>query len=382
MVQKNLKILLLVTSAVILLFLIIPKNFLPNVHQKSSKNKNLYLLQNVAELIRDYYVETPNPTKTMKGAFRGLIGPLDPLSSYLDPQSANKYKTLSSTTFQEPGIVVLKKFGTYPVVIGIKDDSPAENAGIKVGDALSEMDGQPLLMLSMLETNLYLKNTEGGPANLKILRQEASEEMTVERKILQHTLFTYTQSQMTSGILKIHKLYPPCTDEVQKDVIITLKSQTQPLIIDMRNCHEGEIEEALDFTNLFLQTDEAGYLQDKEGKKENLSCLKEPVAQDLPLILWTNAATVGPAEVVAGLFKKFRRAQIIGIKTPGLVAKQEFFTLEDGSGLLLTSKIYYLPDGKEMWEKGIEPDEKIPEKEQSTEQYLEQTSKQIQKNNS
>jgi len=375
MAQKNLKVLLLTVFAVILLFFIIPKNFLPNVPQKSSKNKNLYLLQNVAELIRDYYVETPNPTKTMKGAFRGLIGPLDPLSSYLDPQSANKYKTLSSTIFKEPGIIVLKKFGTYPVVIGIKENSPAEKAGIEVGDAISEMDGQPLLMLSMLETNLYLKDTEGRPAKLKILRREASEEMNVEREILQDAPFTYTQSQTTSGILKIHKIYPPCTEQIQKDVISHLKSQTQALVIDLRNCHEGEIKEALNFVNLFLQTDKAGYLQDKEGKKDYLSCPKEPDTQDLPLILWTNAATIGPAEIVAGLLKEFQRAQIIGIKTPGLVAKQEFFTLEDGSGLLLTSKIYYFPDGKEMWEKGIEPDEKIPEKDQSTELYLKHTSK-------
>lgn len=374
MAEKNYKILLLTVIAVILILFIVPNNFLPNVTQKSSKNKNLYLLQNVAELIRDYYVETPNPTKTMKGAFRGLIGPLDPLSSYLDPQNVIKYKTLNSTTFKEPGIIVLKKFGTYPVVIGIKENSPAEKAGIEVGDALSEMDGQPLLMLSMLETNLYLIDTEGRPAKLKVLRREASEEMTVERKILQDTLFTYTQLQDTCGILKIHKIYPPCTDEVQKEVTSRLKSQTQPLIIDLRNCHEGEIGEALNFINLFLQTDKAGYLQDKQGKKEYLSCLKEPDAQNLPLILWTNAATIGPAEIVAGVLKEFQRAKIIGIKTPGLVAKQEFFTLEDGSGLLLTSKIYCLPDEREMWEKGIDPDEKIPEKDQSTERYLEHIS--------
>lgn len=373
MAKKNLKILFLLVSAVMLLFFIVPKNFLPNISQKNPKNKNLYLLQNVAELIRDYYVETPNPTKTMKGAFRGLIGPLDPLSSYLDPQNVNKYKTLGSTTFKEPGIIVLKKFGTYPVVIGIKENSPAEKAGIKVGDALSEMDGQPLLMLSMLETNLYLKDIEERPAKLKVLRKESSEEMSVDRKILQDTLFTYSRLQDTNGILKIHKIYPPCTDDVQRDVIGRLNAQSQPLIIDLRNCHEGEIEEAINFVNLFLRTDKAGYLQDKEGEKEFLSCLKEPEAQDLPIILWTNAATIGSAEIVAGVFKEFQRAQIIGLKTPGLAAKQEFFSLEDGSGLLLTSKIFYLPDGKEVWEKGIEPDEKISEKDQNTDLYLELT---------
>lgn len=379
MTKKNLNISLLAVFAVAVLLFIIPKNFLPNNYQKPSKNRNLYLLQSVAELIRDYYVETPNPTKTMKGAFRGLIGPLDPLSSYLDPQNTEKYKTLNSTIYKEPGIIVMKRFGTYPVVIGIIEGSPAEKAGIKIGDALSEMDGQPLLMLSMLETDLYLKDTEDRPAKLKILRRESSEEMTVDRKILHDTLFTYSKLQDTNGILKIHQMFPPCTDEIRKEVLNRLESQTQPLIIDLRNCHEGEIGEAIHFINLFLRADKAGYFQDKEGKKEYLSFPQEPVAQDLPLILWTNTATIGPAELVGGVLKEFQRVQIIGLKTPGLVAKQDFFTLEDGSGLLLTSKIFYLPDGKEMWEKGIEPDEKIPEGEQSSDLYLKLTSEHLQK---
>jgi carboxyl-terminal processing protease len=375
MAQKNLKILLVTVFTAILLFFFIPGKFQPSISQKSSKEKNLVLLRDVAELIRDFYVETPNPTKTMKGAFRGLIGPLDPLSSYLDPQSASKFKSLGSAKFMETGIVVFKKFGTYPVVIGVKEDSPAEKAGIKVGDALSEMDGQPLLMLSMLETNLYLKDTEEGSAKLKVLRRDTSDEMDVERKNLHDSPFTYKPLQNTNGILKIHHFFPPCTDMIKEELAIRMKSQKIPLIIDFRNCYEGEIREALHFTNLFLRTDNAGYFQDKDGAKEQLSCLEEPTAQDLPLILWTNSATIGPAEVVTGLLKEFHKAHIIGTKTPGLVAKQSFFPLEDGSGLLLTSGIFYLSDGKEMWQKGIAPDEKIEEKDPSTDLYLKNTYK-------
>ncbi len=375
MAQKNLKILLMTVLTAILLFFFIPRKFLPSISQKSSKDKNLILLRDVAELIRDFYVETPNPTNTMKGAFRGLIGPLDPLSSYLDPQSVNKFRSLGSTNFMETGIVVFKKFGTYPVVVGVKENSPAEKAGIKVGDALSEMDGQPLLMLSMLETNLYLKDAEEGSAKLKVLRQETSEEMDVERKPLHDAPFSYTPLKNTNGILKIHRFFPPCTDMIRAELASRLRSQKMPLIIDLRNCHEGVIQEALHFTNLFLRTNDVGYFQDKEGAKERLSCPEEPAAQELPLILWTNGATIGPAEVVTGVCKEFKKAHIIGTKTPGLVAKQSFFPLEDGSGLLLTSGIFYLSDGKEIWQKGIEPDEKIEEKDPGTDLYLKNTSK-------
>jgi C-terminal peptidase prc len=373
MANKNTRVFLLTLSIAILFFFFIPKKFLPSISQKSSSDKNLILLKGVADLIKDYYVEEPNALKTMKGAVRGLIGPLDPLSSYLDAPAVQKHRNLGSAGLKETGIVVYKNFGTYPVVIGIKENSPAADAGIKVGDTLSEMDGQPLLELSMQEANLYLKDTEEKPVNLKILRADNSEEMAIQRKILHDAPFTYTQHKNTSGILKIHSLLPPFSRLFRDKLLPSLKTKKEAFIIDLRNCHEGEIKESLRFINLFLQSDKVGYFQDKDGEKEFLSCPESPELKGLPLILWTNNATIGPAEAVAGILKDFQRAKIVGLKTPGLLVKQDFFPLEDGSALLLTSQIFYFREGREMWLKGIDPDRKIQEKNPSFDHYLKKT---------
>jgi C-terminal peptidase prc len=373
MAKKNIKIFLITLFIGVLFFLFIPIKFLPSITQKSSSDKDLLLLRMVSDLIKDYYVEEPNALKTMKGALRGLIGPLDPLSSYLDSQTVKKHRNPDSLALKETGIVVYKKFGTYPVVIGIKENSPAADAGIMVGDTLSEMDGQPLLELSMKEANLYLKHSEEKPVNLKILREENSEEMVIQRKILQEGSFLYKAHQNTSGILKIHSLYPPFSRQFKEKLIPSLKNKKEPLIVDLRNCIEGEIEESLKFINYFLQSDQVGYFQDKNGNKEYLSCPDLPELKELPLILWTNNATIGPAEAVAGVLKDFQRAKIIGLKTPGLLVKQDFFPLEDGSALLLTSQIFYLREGREMWLKGIAPDNEIKEKNPSSDLYLKKT---------
>jgi len=373
MANKNKKVLLLTVLIAVLLFFFIPEKFLPSIPQKSSSDKNLVLLKNVADLIKDYYVEEPNAQKTMKGAIRGLIGPLDPLSSYLDVSTAKKHKNQGSAGLKETGIVVYKKFGTYPVVIGIKENSPAEDAGIKVGDTLSEMDGQPLLELSMREANLYLKDTEEKPVNLKILREEDSEKMSLQRKRLHDTPFTYTPQKNTSGILKIHSLYPPFNTQFKETLLPSLKTKKKALVIDLRNCHEGEIEESLKFINHFLRSNKVGYFQDKNGEKEYLTCPETPELERLPLILWTNNATIGPAEAVAGVLMDFQRAKIIGLQTPGLLVKQDFYPLEDGSALLLTSQIFYFRDGKGMWLKGITPDSEIKEKNPNFDLYLKKT---------
>lgn len=373
MAKKNTKLFLATLLLAVLFFLFIPIKFLPSVTQKSSSDKNLLLLKGVADLIRDYYVEEPNALKTMRGALRGLIGPLDPLSSYLDSPSVKKYRNLDSLELKETGIVVYKKFGTYPVVIGIIDNSPAADAGIHVGDTLSEMDGQPLLELSMQEANLYLKHSEEKPVNLKILRTEDSEEMAIQRKNLHEGPYLYTPHQNTSGIVKIHSFYPPFSRQFREKLLPSLKNKKEPLIVDLRNCYEGEIEESLKFINFFLQSDQVGYFQDKNGDKEYLSCPDFPELKELPLILWTNNATIGPAEAVAGVLKDFQRAKIVGLKTPGLLVKQDFFPLEDGSALLLTSQIFFLLKGKEMWLKGITPDKEIEEKNPSSDLYLKKT---------
>ncbi len=368
--KRNTRILLSIIFVVIFLFFLTPKKFLPWFSQKKSPDENLELLKYVAQVIRDYYVEDPSAIKTMKGAFRGLIGPLDPLSSYLDTENANKFKSLPSVKFKEPGIVVFKTFGTYPIIIGIEENSPAEQAGIKIGDTISEMDGQPLLELSMLEANLSLKHTEEKPVNLTLLRPEASEEMSVERRVLNDIPVSLRQQKGFSGILKIRHLYPPSSDSFRENILPLLKSQGQALIIDLRNCHEGELQEALQFANFFLHADPVGYLQDREGNKKNLSCPRIPELPELPLVIWTNSASLGPAEVLAGILQEFRKAKIVGTKTPGLVAKQYFFPLEDGSALILTSEIFYFKGGKEMWQKGITPDIKIEEQNPNSKIYL------------
>jgi carboxyl-terminal processing protease len=373
MANKNSKVLLLIVLTVVLVFLFIPNKFLPNNSQKSSSDKNLILLKNVADLIKEYYVEEPNAVKTMKGGIRGLIGPLDPLSSYLDPQSVKKYKNRGSAELKETGIVVYKDFGTYPIVIGVKENSPAEKAGIKVGNTLSEMDGQPLLELSMLEANLYLEDAEEKPVDLTILRPDESEEISLQRKTLYTTPFTYTPQKNTSGILKIHSFYPPFEAQFKERLLPSLLTQKEALIIDLRNCPEGEIGESLRFINHFLRSDKVGYFQNKQGEKEYLACPSSPELQSLPLIIWTNNATIGPAEAVAGILMNFQRAKTIGLKTPGLLAKQDFFPLEDGSALLLTSQIFYFRNGEEMWLKGITPDSEIKEENPGFDHYLKKT---------
>jgi len=155
--------------------------------------------------------------------------------------------------------------------------------------------------------------------------------------------------------------------------LLLIKEQKKALILDLRNCHEGVLEEAVKLVNLFLKAEEIGSIEKKGGEKEILSCEKEPELGELPIVIWVNNATLGPAELAAAVLKEFKNAKIIGLPTLGLVAQKSFFPLDDGSALVLTSGIFRLKSGKKIWEKGLTPDVKIEDKNPDDESYLKKT---------
>jgi len=373
------RIVFLSVGIAVSLFFLIERDFLPGLSKKDTTKDQLKLVGNAAYLIRDEYVEEPNAALTMEGAFRGLVDSLDVGSSYLNKDALTKFDLRKGGNLLEPGLILYKTYGRFPVVIGVKENSPAEQKGIKVGDTLSAIDGKSTLLMSMLEANLFLRSTTDQTTTLKILRGGETKYIRLGNAPVAKEICVFEPAPYSSGILKINRLYPPCVQKFKQEFLPMLKQGGNPLIVDLRDCAEGDIEEAQSFLNIFLRREEIGYFEKKGGLRDIVPLNDKPLLGELPLIVWTNKATMGPSEVVAGVLKEYRKAKIIGLETPGLVSHQELIPLEDGSGLLLTSAIFHLSEGKAIWKKGIEPDVEIKIEAQTFHSYLEETKKLIAK---
>lgn len=373
MAIKKERLFLIVILTAVLLFSLFQKGIIPGITSKSSPYKSFKLLGTVISLVKNKYIVEVNPEKTMKGALKGLIDSLDVLSSYLDKTRTAKYLESKNADFMDIGIILSKKYSSFPVVIGVIENSPAEKKGIKIGDIISRLDGQSTLMMSIIETKLHLKDKEKKPIKLKILRDNDTPELNVERKLLFDKPYSFSQLEGTNGILTIHHLYSPCVRMIEKKILPRLKSNEKALVLDLRNCHEGDFEEALKLINLFLKANKIGYFERHNGVKEMLSVPEDAVLEKIPLAIWINQATIGPAEAVAAVLQEMRQAKIIGAPTPGLAATQKLFPLEDGSALLLTTGIFRLKSGKKLWGKGVKPDVQIEIKDQKYESFLKRT---------
>jgi C-terminal peptidase prc len=359
--------------AAVVLFFWLEDSLLRGVSQKFPPHESFKLLARVISLVRSEYIEDPEPRGTMEGAFQGLVGSLDILSSYLDKPSAAKYLQPQKPALKDIGLVLLKQYGIFPVVIGLVKDSPAEKAGIKAGDSITALDDKSTLVWSLSEINLYLKDIEKKVVKLRVVQDNATKEIPLERADIYPQIVSFAPLKDTAGIVKIHHLYPPLIKEFKANLLPRLKSQKGPLVLDLRNCYEGDLEEALKFLNVFLKSAKIGYLEKRGGSKDFLACREEAGLENLPLVVWVNPATMGPSEMVAAVLKDFKRAKIIGSPTPGLAARQDLFSLEGGDALLLTTGVFCLNSGEKIWGRGVRTDIKLGADEQEEKNYIAKT---------
>lgn len=354
------------------LFFLIDRALLPALSSRTDPYQPFKLLSQVVYLVKNDYVEKPDPERTMQGALKGLVDSLDVLSSYLEPELVALYRDRTNPAVKETGLILYKSFGVFPVVIGVKPDSPAQRSELHIGDSISAINGESTLGMSMLEANLSLMSRSEEPVELRLVRAQGDQNVELERAALQESLFTFEPSEGTAGILTIHALYPPLVDQVQER-LNRIDGRGSPLILDFRTCAEGSIDEAVRLVNLFIKNKRIGWLEGRDSARHMLAAPADPQYPHGPLAAWTTQATVGAAELAVAALQKHRKARVIGLPTLGLAARQEFFPLKDGSGVVLTTAIFRPDEQTEIWTKGIQPDTSLQAGVPDTEAFLKAT---------
>ncbi|MBM3296838.1 MAG: PDZ domain-containing protein [Candidatus Aminicenantes bacterium] len=369
---QRLRVLALGTLSLVLLFLLLARSFIPGQSAERPR-RGLSPMESIIKLIRDDYIERVDAGRTMEGAFRGLVQALDPLSSYLSPNELAKHRETADKRLYDPGVVLFKEAGGMPRVLDLEEGRPAARSGLKPGDLISAVDDQPAFGLSLTELRLLLLSREKKPVKFRVVRQTATEEIEVERSLPPAADCAYVPEKNTAGVLTVRRMSPALAGQAAAALPSEVKTSLLPLVLDLRTCAQGDPESAGRFINLFLKADEAGVFLTQDGTREPLSCPEDPVWDKTPLVVWTGPATLGPAEIAAGVLRSFKRAKVIGHRTPGLPARQTLTVLEDGSALLLTTAVFSPASGEKLWEEGVVPDIDLGEQPAARNVYLKKT---------
>ena len=319
--------------------------------------RQLSVYTEVLSRIKSEYVEEPDVKLVTRGALQGLLESLDPYSSYFTPEHYKEWEKRKGAQEGSLGLIVSKRIGIVFVLAALPG-SPAAKAGLSVGDQIDAVDSRATRELPLPLTQALFQGPVGSTANLLVRRSrrhEDPQEMTLTRAAVPLPPVTARMLEDKIGYLEVKTLSSGKAAEAARSLRELMSQGAGRLVLDLRGNALGEWPEAIHLANLFLEEGMLGYLEGQKFPRKEFTAEARRAICKLPLVVITNRATSGSAELVAAALVDRRRGQIVGEKTLGLGAEVKTIPLEDGAAITLSVAKYYRPSGKAIQDGGVNP---------------------------
>ena len=318
--------------------------------------RQLGVYSEVLSRIRSEYVEEPNIPQVTDGALHGLLESLDPNSSYLTAAEYKQYRARKSDGKGQIGATISKRFG-YAAVISVIPGGPADKAGVENGDIFEAIEGRTTREMSLAEVQSLLSGEPGSNVNVSVVRARRAEpqKMTITRNIVK--IPDVSEKSLEDGIvyIKVDAFTKGKAQEIANKIKDEQQKGAKRIILDLRDCAEGDEQEGIATANLFMNHGVITYLQGQRFPRETFNADMNKVITGLPLVVMVNRGTAGSAEIVAAAVLENARGDVLGDKTFGVGSVQKVIEIPDGSAIILSIAKYYTPTGKAIQDTAITP---------------------------
>jgi carboxyl-terminal processing protease len=315
----------------------------------------------VLERVRREYVDPVDGRGLIDDALRGMVGRLDPYSSYLDAEEYADLRVSTAGSYAGIGIEVSTADRALRVVRPFRD-SPAAAAGIQSGDMISAIDGMPVG--NDLDTAMTrMRGPRGSTVRLGVLR--AGSALPLEFTVVRAQVEVHSVGLVPLDQGVIYARIMTFSDTTAMDFAAgiarlrrDLGARPRGLVIDLRDNPGGVLESAVEVADQLL---EEGVIVTADGRtpaaRFSMSATPGEVLSGVPVVVLVNGATASAAEILAGALQDHHRATLLGRRTYGKGLVQTVMPLSSGRAIKLTTSRYFTPSGRSIQGSGIEPDQ-------------------------
>jgi carboxyl-terminal processing protease len=317
----------------------------------------------VLDIVERQYVKDTPRKDLVNGAVKGMLQALDPHSTLLSPTEYKEMQENTSGEFVGVGIEISQENNQLIIVAPI-EDTPGHKAGLKPGDFILAINGEPTQDMSMQEAVSRIRGPKGTEVELTVMHRDAKTPRHV--RITRDTipLISVKSKVLEEGYhwLRLTRFSGRTTDELHEALKEAgKKGAIKGLVLDLRNNPGGVLEQAVSVSDTFLKSGDIVSIRGRNNEKLREYKAK-PHKTDMyaPMVVLINAGSASASEIVAGALGDQKRALILGERSFGKGSVQNIIELADGSGLKLTVALYYTPSGRSIQAEGIQPDIEIP----------------------
>ena len=311
--------------------------------------KQIEIYNNLFKELNINYINEINPGDLTDRAIKNTLKNLDPYTNFYNEQDVEDARIRREGEY---GGIGISSFYTKQgiVVANIYKGFSADKAGLKVGDIITNVNGQ---VLSELEKNQYsqiIKGTPNKKLNLIINRNGATKNINLKLdKVIVNPVPFYDMINAETGYIILTKFTSQkATQQVSKAFKELKEKGMKKLVFDLRSNPGGSLFDAVNITNLFIPkglkvVDTRGKIK-KNSRTYNTN--RDPLDAEIPIVVLINGRSASASEIVSGALQDYDRAIIMGERSFGKGLVQRYFELNYGTQMKATISKYYTPSGR------------------------------------
>jgi carboxyl-terminal processing protease len=319
--------------------------------QERGARNNARLLDQVLDLVSERYVDTVGTATLYEHAAKGLVRELnDPYSELLTPKQLSRFTQNTNGRYGGIGMQIEPQEGSV-VVSRVFPNTPAEQAGVREGDRIVQIDTTSTRGWTTSQVSEVLTGTPGTKVTVKFQRPGSAEFITKLTRAIIRVPAVHYAIMLDGGIgyIPLIQFNETAASELERQVRRLQREGARSFIVDLRDNPGGILEQALTISNFFLgQGQDVLSVRGRGVPPQVLVADNRPIVPTAPLVVLVDGGSASASEIVAGALQDHDRALVVGTTSFGKGLVQTLFTLEGGYALKITTAKWYTPSGRSI----------------------------------
>ncbi len=322
----------------------------------------LKLFADALDQVERNYVKEVDRRELMEGAIKGMLSKLDPHSNYIAPSDLEKFRSSVENEFGGIGISVSTESGELVVTTPLYG-TPAYRAGIRGGDKITEIDGQPTKGITMDDAIKRIKGKLGTSVKLNVLHlaDGSTDSKDVTRELIRmdsvigdhrkpdDTWNFFLDEPKKIGYIRITTFSRHTADEIRSALQQLTASGVKGLILDLRWNPGGLLTSAIEISDFFVADGRIVSTAGRNAPERTWEAKKEGTFEGFPIAVLVNHSSASASEILSACLQDHKKAVVIGERTWGKGSVQNIIELDDGkSAMKLTTAGYKRPSGQNI----------------------------------
>jgi len=318
-------------------------------------------LEKKVEILKRYlekeYMGELDEEAMIETALKGYVAGLgDKYTEYLTESELEELMVSVEGNYVGIGIYMSQNIDGEIVVLIPIEGSPAEKAGLQIGDIITKVNGEECKGLELEEVSNMVKGEEGTTVNLEIQREEETFVLNIERKTVE---LKYIDSEVIDddiGYIQMISFDEGASSKLREEIEKLKSKNVKSIILDLRDNGGGLVTEAISTSEIFVplgKTILKSY--DKDGSEKVIKSTNVNT-EKIEFVVLVNENSASATEIFAAAIQDNEIAKIIGTKTFGKGVMQEIDPLAIGGAIKITIEEFKTPKGNKIHEEGIIPD--------------------------